>query len=106
MLTRLRLPSSLSPRRREPAPGPLAARLREAYATLAADLPAEYPAAALADAEAAVAELGSDPFAVGRDGIETERADLREIPFVTIDPDGATDLDQAMHLEALDVSPG
>ena len=104
MYKRQRLPSSLSPRDRDPAPGPLAAHLREAYAALAADLPEEYPAAALADAEAAVAELGGDPFALGRDGIETERADLREIPFVTIDPHGATDLDQAMHLEALDAA--
>ena len=60
----------------------------------------------VADAEAAVAELGGDPFALGRDGIDTERIDLREIPFVTIDPHGATDLDQAMHLEALDTAAG
>lgn len=30
------------------------------------------------------------------------RADMRDVPFVTIDPPGSMDLDQAMHLEALD----
>ncbi|MFB9775368.1 RNB domain-containing ribonuclease [Brevibacterium otitidis] len=101
MLTSLHLPSSLTPRRREPAPGPLAAKLQAAYTRLASGLPEEYPAEALAEAEAAVAELGDDPFATGRDGITAERIDLREIPFVTIDPKGATDLDQAMHLSVL-----
>lgn len=30
------------------------------------------------------------------------RTDLRDVPFVTIDPPGSMDLDQAMHLTALD----
>lgn len=32
---------------------------------------------------------------------EPQRIDLTEIPFVTIDPVGATDLDQAVHIERL-----
>ena len=32
----------------------------------------------------------------------TGRKDLRDVPFVTIDPPGSMDLDQAMHLTALD----
>lgn len=78
------------------APRPTTA-LEQAYDRVAADLPQEYPPAALAEAQAAVAEL-TDPTAAGHDGIDGEREDLTELAFVTIDPDGATDLDQAMHL--------
>src|SRR5690606_18402876 len=31
--------------------------------------------------------------------VADERADLTAVPFVTIDPEGSTDLDQALHLE-------
>jgi exoribonuclease R len=49
-----------------------------------AGVPAEFPAAVRAEA-AAVVPQPSD-------------VDLTDLPFVTIDPAGATDLDQAMHL--------
>jgi len=69
----------------EPAPDALRAgleRLREAL-----EVPAAFPADVLAEAEAAA----SRPLA--------PRPDLTDVPFVTIDPPGATDLDQAVHLE-------
>ena len=78
------------------APRPTTA-LEQAYERIAADLPHEYPAAALAEAQDAVAAL-TDPHTPGYDGIEQPREDLTALPFITIDPDGATDLDQAMHL--------
>ncbi|MBO0982438.1 RNB domain-containing ribonuclease [Rathayibacter sp. SD072] len=56
------------------------------------DLPGDFPADALA--EAAAADRTADD-----DG----RIDLTAIPFVTIDPPGSLDLDQALHLEE---SPG
>jgi exoribonuclease R len=54
----------------------------------AEDLPMEFSAAALGEAE------NVEPADVDRD-------DLRHIPFVTIDPPDARDLDQAMALESL-----
>lgn len=58
------------------------ARIREEL-----DVPAEFPAVVLAEAEevARTADLPS--------------YDLTDLPFLTIDPPGSTDLDQAMHLE-------
>ncbi|ANZ42592.1 ribonuclease II [Lentzea guizhouensis] len=50
-------------------------------------LRAAFPPDALAEAEEAVSRPVGD------------RADLTSIPFVTIDPPGAKDLDQALHLE-------
>ncbi len=49
------------------------------------EVPNEFPAAACAEAESAEADLPS--------------LDLREIPFVTLDPAGSRDLDQAFHIE-------
>lgn len=49
------------------------------------NVPVDFPAAALAEAEAATAE----PPAL----------DLRQIPFVTLDPVSSRDLDQAFHLD-------
>lgn len=49
----------------------------------------EFPAEVLAQAERA-ATTGPDP--------GTDHADLDHIPFVTVDPPGATDLDQALHI--------
>lgn len=62
--------------------------LRQALATLRADLeiPEEYPAAALAEAERAAAAPPAS------------KRDLTDIDFLTIDPPGSTDLDQALHL--------
>lgn len=51
------------------------------------DVPGEFPAEALAEAEQAAGRA----VRVG--------ADLTHLPFITIDPAGAMDLDQAMHLE-------
>lgn len=51
------------------------------------DVPGEFPAEALAEAEQAAAR----PVRVG--------ADVTALPFITIDPEGSMDLDQAMHLE-------
>ncbi|UOQ56163.1 RNB domain-containing ribonuclease [Leucobacter allii] len=58
------------------------AALREEF-----EVPAEFPAAARAEAAASAPE-------------PAPLADLREIPFATLDPLGAKDLDQAFHLEA------
>jgi exoribonuclease R len=50
----------------------------------------ELPTAALAEAERVA---GNSPPATGED-------DLRDVPFVTVDPLGSRDLDQALHLTA------
>ena len=66
--------------------------LAEALAALQAELgvPGEFPPAVLAEAEqASRAPLGSLP-------------DLTRLEFLTIDPAGSTDLDQAMHLAVTD----
>ncbi|WP_121010896.1 RNB domain-containing ribonuclease [Saccharothrix australiensis] len=52
-------------------------------------LPAEFPAAALAEARQAA----------GRDMAGDDREDATHLPLVTIDPPGAEDLDQALCLE-------
>ncbi|HWR86424.1 MAG TPA: RNB domain-containing ribonuclease [Rhodoglobus sp.] len=72
----------LVPRIRTPE-GELAAALRRIRDEL--ELPAGFPAAV--EAEAAVVEP------------DLPSLDRTDIPFITIDPAGATDLDQAMHLE-------
>lgn len=51
------------------------------------ELPAEFPADVLAEAARAAKEPDLPAY------------DLTELPFLTIDPPGSTDLDQAMHLE-------
>ncbi|MBF4561833.1 RNB domain-containing ribonuclease [Microbacterium sp. VKM Ac-2870] len=55
-------------------------------------LPAAYPADALREAEASARHVPVDPVVSGL-------VDLRAIEFLTIDPAGSTDLDQAVHLE-------
>ena len=52
------------------------------------EIPLEFPPAVLAAAEAASA----DPH---------DREDLRSLPFVTVDPAGSMDLDQALAFESL-----
>lgn len=52
-------------------------------------LPSAFPAEVLAEAEAIAAQP-----------IDSDRRDLTDVPFVTIDPPGSMDLDQAMHLQA------
>ncbi|MBF0687703.1 MAG: RNB domain-containing ribonuclease [Cellulomonas sp.] len=57
------------------------------------ELPLAYPADALAEAESAAQRAPDAPHAPGA------RADRTDVPFVTIDPAGSTDLDQAVHVE-------
>lgn len=66
--------------------------LAEGFAAIRAelDVPTDFPPSALAEA-AATAQV---PFTNGQD-----RADGTDIPLVTLDPPGSTDLDQALHLQ-------
>ncbi|MDK8345765.1 RNB domain-containing ribonuclease [Brevibacterium sp. UMB1308A] len=72
-------------------------RLQSAYDELASDLPHDFPAQVLEETRSAIHDL-ADPFATGRDGLDSPKQDYTHIPFVTIDPPGARDLDQAMYL--------
>ncbi|KQW07544.1 ribonuclease II [Leifsonia sp. Root4] len=65
----------------------LAATLAELRISL--ELPGDFPEDAVAEAVRAAAHL------------ELPQHDLTDVEFVTIDPPTATDLDQAMHIEAL-----
>ena len=56
------------------------------------DLQAGFPSEVEAEAQQAVRSVPTDPAAARLD-------DLRDIEFLTIDPAGSTDLDQALHLE-------
>ncbi len=56
------------------------------------EIPAEFPSAVVTAAAAAA----------GQDAYAAERTDLREIDFLTIDPPGSMDLDQAIHLSRRD----
>lgn len=68
--------------------------LIEAFAALdrGLDLPTAFPDTALAEAESAARTVSVDPDAANL-------ADLRGVEFLTIDPIGSRDLDQALHLE-------
>ena len=81
-------------RRSRIAPRAVRGELAAALADLRAQLgiPEGYPADAQAEAERAADTVPVAPSASGL-------ADLRDIPFLTIDPAGSTDLDQALHLE-------
>src|SRR5690606_14153644 len=74
-------------RRSHVAPSAAQSELAAALAALRAgiDAPTEFSAEALAEAESGVAT--------------TPELDLRDVPFVTLDPLGSRDLDQALHLE-------
>ncbi|GAA2181727.1 RNB domain-containing ribonuclease [Brooklawnia cerclae] len=72
------------------APAPLVSGLQRLADSL--ELPGDFPEDVLAEAEETA---HSGP----RDGLA--RSDRTEIPFVTIDPAGSTDLDQAVHIERL-----
>jgi exoribonuclease R len=54
----------------------------------------EYPAVAVAEATASAGSGGRRP-----EGAPAEDEDCRDLPFVTIDPAGSRDLDQAYHAE-------
>ena len=66
-----------------------ASELRAAFDAIRAelDVPQEFPAEVLAEADAAAA------------GLQLPQRDETDVPFVTIDPPGSKDLDQAMCLE-------
>ena len=63
----------------------------------ALDVPDGFPDAALAGAAAALADPGIDDPAL---------ADWTDVAFVTVDDDGSRDLDQALHVEALEGASG
>ena len=68
--------------------------LRAAFERIRSEqsVPDAFPAEVVAEAEDAVRRvLPARP--------DASRLDLRDVPFLTIDPSGSTDLDQAMHLE-------
>ncbi|GAB3282848.1 RNB domain-containing ribonuclease [Sinomonas notoginsengisoli] len=85
--------SRLTPKGASPQAGPQAeasgAALAEAFAALREEfeLASDYPAPAVADAEAAIAAL------------TLPDQDATGVEFVTIDPPTSTDLDQALHIE-------
>ncbi|WP_404432099.1 RNB domain-containing ribonuclease [Microbacterium lacus] len=68
--------------------------LAESLKALRASLnaPGEFSPAVQSEAEAVARSVSVDPTVAGL-------PDLRDIPFLTIDPPGSTDLDQAIHLE-------
>ncbi|WP_246267020.1 RNB domain-containing ribonuclease [Nonomuraea typhae] len=72
--------------------GEVPARLEDGFERIRREqrLPEAFLPAALAEAERAAAAP-----------LRGEREDLTELPFVTIDPPGSMDLDQAVHLERL-----
>ena len=63
--------------------------LREGFARIRDELglPTDFPADVVAEAEESAREA------------RMPAEDLTDLPFLTIDPPGSTDLDQAMHLE-------
>ena len=83
------------PKRRLVLRGDVPAPLEAGLARLAdrLDLPDEFPPGAQAEARGAVQ---AGPAA------RADRQDLTEVPFVTIDPPGSMDLDQALFLETMD----
>jgi exoribonuclease R len=70
------------------------AQLRDGFAAIRTELrvPPDYPAAALAEAGRTARQPRRPPQA------PSEVVDATDLPFVTLDPLGSTDLDQAMHL--------
>jgi exoribonuclease R len=71
-----------------------AAALRDGFATIRAAAQVEVGFAADAEAEARAA--AAETAGAGASGAARDRVDL---PFVTIDPPGSRDLDQALHIE-------
>jgi exoribonuclease R len=91
----LRLYTDLVPARRSrlvpaTATGALAVSLAALRQSL--DLPGDFPPAVLAEAQDAAQSVPTDPSVANL-------ADLRALEFLTIDPEGSPDLDQAMHVE-------
>lgn len=67
-------------------------------------VPLEFPAEVLAEAErvAGRAAPRTGSAASADDTVRIGRIDRTDVPFVTLDPESSTDLDQAMHLERTD----
>ncbi len=86
----------MPPRRSRLVPTEVRAELAASLAELrrSLDVPDSFPAAVLAEAEEVARRVPTTP--------SGDVADLREIPFLTIDPAGSTDLDQALHLARTD----
>lgn len=82
------------PHRRARLVSPAQSELKDALGALRDELalPDAFPSDVQAEAEHAATAVPTDPAAAGL-------VDLRGIPFLTIDPEGSTDLDQAMHIE-------
>lgn len=80
------------------ATGP-GAELAASFAGLRAelDLPDAFPADVIAEADAVAEQV--DALVAG---VPSGLLDARDVPFVTIDPPGSMDLDQAVHLERHD----
>ncbi|MER7798064.1 RNB domain-containing ribonuclease [Microbacterium sp. NPDC096154] len=74
------------------SPSAVQTQLAESLAALRRELelPGEFPAEVIAEADAVVAS------GEAVDGSDAERADLRDLAFHTIDPEGSRDLDQAL----------
>ena len=64
-------------------------------------VPLEFPAEVLAEAER-VAGRAAPRTGSAASADDTARIDRTDVPFVTLDPESSTDLDQAMHLERTD----
>jgi len=78
------------------------ARLCAGFAQIRAELGLtdSFPPDVLAEAERAAREWSYDGNGVeGADEGGATRVDLTDVPFLTIDPPGSTDLDQALHLQ-------
>ncbi|MDO5696372.1 MAG: RNB domain-containing ribonuclease [Dermatophilus congolensis] len=79
----------------------VAGELREAFASIRAEfeVPETFPPAVLEEAEAVAASADADgapAFSAPR--ADADRVDATDIAFVTIDPPGSMDLDQAVHI--------
>ena len=86
----------ISVARRDSRPLEVSDSLRRRFAAIRAELevPGDFPAEVLADAAAAAGRA------------DLPQRDETGVPFLTIDPPGSMDLDQAMHIEAVDPSRG
>jgi len=84
------------PRRRLSYRAADGARLRAGFAAIRSELevPTDFPVDVLAEAE----DAARSP--------RLPSADLRDVPFLTVDPPGSMDLDQALHLERRDGGHG
>ncbi|GAA3644927.1 RNB domain-containing ribonuclease [Microbacterium marinilacus] len=80
------------------SPSAVRTQLADALARLrgSLELPEGFPDEVIAEADAVVAS------GVAVDGSDETRADLRDVPFLTVDPEGSRDLDQALCVQRED----